>query len=90
MLSLCERTRAKTSSSTSSNIAVGDTVLIRNEGIPRCFWRLAKVSELIPSMDNLVRAVWLNVTTDGKKKLRGALKMITLLEVDGNKNHEQN
>ena len=64
-------------------------MLIRNEGTPCCFWRLAEVSELIQSKDKLVRAVWLNVTTDGKKKrLRRPLKMITLLEVDERKEQE--
>jgi len=54
-------------------------VLIRNEGTPHCFWRLAEVSKLIQSKDKIVRAVW---PTDGKKKrLRRPLKMITLLEV---------
>ena len=83
LLSLRERPGAKTSNSSGSSVAVGDIVLIRNEGTPRCFWRLAEVSELIQSKDKLVRAVWLNVTTDGrKKKLRRPLKMITLLEAD--------
>jgi len=50
------------------NIAVGDMVLIHNEGTPCRFWKLAQVSELIPSKDKLVRSVRLNVTTDGKLK----------------------
>ena len=86
LLSLCERTPVRTGNSSNVNIAVGDMVLVRNEGTPRCFWKLAEVSELIPSKDKLVRSVWLNVTTDGKlKKLRRPLKMITLLEVKGDK-----
>ena len=86
MLSLCERTPVRTGNSSNVNIAVGDMVLVRNEGTPRCFWKLAEVSELIPSKDKLVRSVWLNVMTDGKlKKLRRPLKMITLLEVNSDK-----
>ena len=89
LLSLREKTGAKPSSLLGSSIVVGDMVLIRNEGTPRCFWRLPEVSELIQSKDKLVRAVWLNVTTDGKKKrLRRPLKMITLLEVDERKEQE--
>ena len=53
LLSLREKTGAKTSSLSGSSIVVGDMVLICNEGTPRCFWRLAEVSELIQSKDNL-------------------------------------
>ena len=58
-------------------ISVGDMVLIHNEGTPKCFWKLAKVSE------NKIRSVWLDMVTDGKtKKLRRPLKMLTALEVN--------
>ena len=57
-------------------------VLIRNENTPRCFWRLAQICELIPSKDDSIRSVWLNVTTEGKiKKLRRPVKLLTPLEV---------
>ena len=47
------------------------------------FWRLAQICELIPSKDNVFRAVRLNVTTEGKvKKLRRPLKLLTPLEVN--------
>ena len=58
-------------------------VLIRNEGTPKCFWKLAKVSELIPSKDNRIRSLWLDVPTDGKtKKLHRPLKVLTTLEMN--------
>ena len=65
MLSLRENLTAKASRAKSLKpIDIGDIVLIRNEGTPRCFWKLAKVTELIPRKDNIVRSVWLEVDTD--------------------------
>ena len=34
-------------------VNVGDVVLIRNEGTQCCFWKLAKVTELISGRDKL-------------------------------------
>ena len=89
LLSLRERSCVKSINQNSTrSISVGDMVLIRNEGTPKCFWKLAQVSELITSKDNMIRSVWLNVTTDGKKKkLRRPLKMLTTLEVNEDNIH---
>ena len=58
LLSLRENLTAKANRAKSlKSIDIGDIVLIRNEGTPRCFWRLAKVTELIPGKDNIVRSV---------------------------------
>ena len=83
LLSLREKSRAKSCSHNSLvTFSVGDMVLIRNENTPRCFWRLAQICELIPSKDDLIRSVWLNVTTEGKiKKLRRPVKLLIPLEV---------
>ena len=85
LLDLREKSWVKSTKQNSSTIiSVGDMVLIWNEGMPKCFWNLAKVSELISSKDNKIRSVWLDVVTDGKtKKLRRPLKMLTALEVNG-------
>ena len=83
LLSLRENLNAKSGKSkTPKQIDVGDIVLIRNEGTPRSFWRLAKVKELIPGKDNIVRSVWLEVSTDKRPmKLRRPIQLLTPLEI---------
>ena len=83
MLSLRENLNAKSGKAKSLKpIDVGDIVLIRNEGTPRCFWKLAKVKELIPGKDKIVRSVWLEVSTDKKPmKLRRPIQLLTPLEI---------
>ena len=52
----------------SPNSQVGDIVLIRDDSCPRNQWPLARVTEVFPSEDGLVRKVRLLVTTSGTKK----------------------
>jgi len=52
----------------SPNSQVGDIVLIRDDSSPRNQWPLAKVTEVYPSEDGLVRKVLLLVTKSGTKK----------------------
>ena len=54
---------------TSPNSQVGDVVLIRDETCPRNQWPLAKVTEVLPSDDGLVRKVRLLVTRSGTRKV---------------------
>ena len=83
LLSLRENLTAKANRANSLKpIDIGDIVLIRNEGTPRCFWKLAKVTELIPGKDSIVRSIWLQVATDKKPmKLRRPIQLITPLEI---------
>ena len=37
------------------SIRVGDIVVLKEEGSARCWWKLAKVTELLKSRDNAVR-----------------------------------
>ena len=53
----------------SPNSQVGDIVLISDKSCPRNQWPLARVTEVYPSEDGLVRKVLLIVTQSGKKKL---------------------
>ena len=39
------------------NFKVNDIVLLIDDSLPRCFWKLAKVSEVYPNKDGLVRKV---------------------------------
>ena len=83
LLSLRECHRVRLSNGIASiPIAVGHIVLIRNKGTARCFWKLAKVIELIPGQNNVVRAAWVEVATDKRPmKLRRPLQMLTPLEI---------
>ena len=55
--------------SVAPNSQVGDIVLMRDESCPRNQWPLAKVTEVYPSEDGLVRKVRLLVTKSGNRKL---------------------
>jgi hypothetical protein len=50
-------------------IELGDVVLIEEEGLPRCRWRLGKVDELLKSRDGFIRGVKLRVHNP-KRKVR--------------------
>ena len=46
------------------------------------FYKLAKVTELIPGKDKIVRTVWIEVAGDKKPmKLRWPVKLLTSLEI---------
>ena len=69
---------------TSPNSQVGDVVLIRDETCPRNQWPLAKVTEVLPSDDGLVRKVRLLVTRSGTRKVfdRPIHKLILIYRQD--------
>ena len=51
---------------------IGDIVLLKDEDLVRCQWKLAKVVQAMPSQDNLVRKVRLlmaddTLTNNGKR-----------------------
>lgn len=48
-------------------VKIGDVVLISDDKIPRCRWRLGKVEELLKSKDGRVRGCKLRVHCDKKK-----------------------
>ena len=55
------------------NLSVGDVILVRDESSPRCQWPLARVKEVFPSDDGMVRKVNLlmgdrNLDVNGKRK----------------------
>ena len=81
-MSLRENFNVKTCKGKSyKSVDVGDIVLIRNEGTQRCFWKLARVTELIPGKDQIVRAVWLEVAGDKPVKIRRPVQLLTPLEI---------
>ena len=60
------------------DLKVGSVVLIREEGLPRLKWPLAKVSDIIRSKDGLIRAVKLKTE---KSELTRSVKKLHSLEV---------
>ena len=51
------------------SIRVGDIVVLREEGSAHCWWRLAKVTELLKSRDNVVRSAKIQVlNTDAQRR----------------------
>ena len=53
----------------SRNFEVGDIVVLREENVPRNQWPVAKVTQVFPSDDHLVRKVELLLTRDGDRKI---------------------
>ena len=51
----------KSSSSKSIDISVGDIVILKNDQTCRNFWKLAKIEQLLPGADGVVRAVVVKV-----------------------------
>ena len=76
------------------NLQVNDIVLIIDDSVPRCFWKLAKVSELYPSKDGLVRKVKVQLgnpalgnkgqSSECKFLERPIHKLVLLLEANSN------
>ena len=62
------------------NAAVGDVVLIKDETTPRSEWPLAKIIEVIPGSDGLVRQV--RVKTRSTTLVRPVDKLCLLLEAE--------
>ena len=51
----------KLSSNRSIDISVGDIVILKNDQTCRNFWNLAKIEQLLPGADGVVRAVIVKV-----------------------------
>ena len=63
-------------------LAQGDVVLVKEEGTARCWWKLAKIVELIYSKDNAVRAARVKViSSDRAVTLRRPVAHLIPLEV---------
>ena len=62
----------------------GDVVLLRNEGTARCLWKLAKVTQLLPGRDGIVRAAKVQVLNTDKRlvMLRRPVQYLVPLEVN--------
>ena len=70
----------------SNNPLVGDIVVFKEGGSARCWWKLAKVTELLKSRDNVVRSAKIQVlNTDAQRRptvLRRPVQHLIPLEVN--------
>ena len=65
-------------------ISVGDIVILKNESSPRLFWKVARVEELLPGRDNVIRSARICVLSESNKKtmlLRRPVQHLIPLEV---------
>jgi hypothetical protein len=60
------------------NIAVGDIVLLKDEGLPRCAWNMGRITSVQVDSTNLVRKVTVKTQTSELK--RPIHKLVLLLE----------
>ena len=63
-----------------SSVSVGDMVVIHDESLPRGFWKLGRVEEVISGQDGKIRAVRLS---SGTGTLRRPIQLLYPLEVHG-------
>ena len=67
-----------------AEIAVGDIVIVQNDKTKRNFWKLAKVEELLPGEDGVVRAAAIKTCSNNANRfqlLRRSVKHLIPLEV---------
>ena len=60
MTGLRENAKVK-NRSVEPNICVGDMVILKGEGTARCFWKMAKVINLMPGRDGKIRTTEVSV-----------------------------
>ena len=60
------------------SIRVGDIVVLKEEGSARCWWKLAKVRELLKSRDDVVRSAKIQVLKEtGRVETRSSTSHTT-------------
>ncbi|XP_028400806.1 uncharacterized protein LOC114523939 [Dendronephthya gigantea] len=83
LLSLRENSQNLANSRNIAKIEVGDVVVMMNEKTKQQFWKLAKVVELLPGQDGIVRAARIKLaTSEGKPTiLQRSIQQLVPLEV---------
>ena len=79
LLSLQERQKWR---ETRRNFQVGDVVLLKDLDLTRNKWPMARVKEVFPSEDGLVRKANVKVAGSGTTLLRPVTKLILLVKAD--------
>ena len=64
LTSLLETARATSAGSDKKVVDVGDLIILKSDQTLRTFWKVAKVEELIPNRDNVVRAAKIHVVSE--------------------------
>ena len=84
LLNLRENHAAKSRSRCGPEIAAGDVVILKGDSTNRMFWKLAKVEELLPGRDGLVRAAIVKVANSDQKPrlIRRSVKHLFPIEVN--------
>lgn len=90
LLNLRERHSQISRNRKGANIDVGDVVILKNESTNRMFWKLAKVEQLLPGKDGLVRAAVIKVSNSDRnpRLLKRSVKHLYPLEVNFNENSQ--
>ena len=72
-------------------VSVGDIVLVHDESLPRGFWKIAMIEELITGQDGMVRGAVVRQTTRARQPttLRRPLQLLYPLEIHAKKNSER-
>ena len=63
-----------------SSISIGDMVIIHDESLPRGFWKLGRVEELISGRDSKIRAAVVRLSS-GSGTLRRPIQLLYPLEI---------
>ncbi|CAB3997857.1 Hypothetical predicted protein, partial [Paramuricea clavata] len=81
LLSLREKSRVNANRQNIATISVGDIMIIMNEKTKQQFWKFARVEDLLPGQDGVVRAARVRVAcSEGKPNvlLRSIAQLIPL------------
>ena len=83
LLSLCEHHRVKLHQEHNSDISVGDIVILQNDSSSRNFWKLAKIEELIPGRDGVIRSAVVKVSSNSRRPvlLKRVIQQLIPIEV---------
>ena len=83
LTSLREQSSVRNKGNDAREISIEDVVLLKNDSTTRCFWKLAKVEELMPGIDGRVRVAVVKTTSRDKRPvyLRRVVQHLIPIEV---------
>lgn len=83
LTSLREQSSVGNKGNGAREISIGDIVLLKNDSTTRCYWKLAKVEELISGNDGKIRAAVVKVASSDKRPvyLRRVVQHLIPIEV---------
>ncbi len=73
------------------SLSIGDIVLMKNEQTKRCFWKMGKITELLPGKDGNVRAARLEIPLEngGKRIFTRSIQHLVPLEIHVDRDVEE-